>query len=343
MATFIIAEAGVNHNGDGEMALRLVEVAHEAGADAVKFQTFTAAKLVRRGAAKAEYQERNTGGGDQFDMLKALEMSTDLHHRLIQRCRELGIEFMSTAFDTEALDMLVDFGIRRIKVPSGEITNLPFLRYMASKGLPIVLSTGMASLEEVQEAVSAIETEWSATAAAPVGQDRLTILHCTSNYPAEASDVNLNAMGTLARETGRPVGYSDHTLGMAISTAAVAMGARVIEKHFTLDKGLPGPDHAASLEPHELKSLVDSIRQVERAMGDGIKAPTASELPVRALVRRSVTAIRDIAAGATLSGLDVELLRPGNGIPPKDFDAALGRKANRAIKAGETIAWSDLH
>lgn len=342
MATFIIAEAGVNHNGDDDKALKLVEVASQAGADAVKFQTFSAAKLVRPGAAKAEYQQRATGNGDQFDMLKALEMSELLHEKLILRCRELGIEFMSTAFDDDALDMLVSLGVSRLKAPSGEITNLPFLRKMASTGLPIILSTGMATLEEVKEAVSVLDAIWQSHDIDYRLNGQLTILHCTSNYPAEPEDVNLSAMATMHRETGLPVGYSDHTLGIAISTAAVAMGARVIEKHFTLDRSLPGPDHKASLEPSDLKDLVNSIRQVEAAMGDGIKKPRASELPVRDLVRRSVTAVRDIESGGKLDGDNIALLRPGNGIPPGEMDNVLGRSVSRVVKAGEAISWTDL-
>lgn len=340
--TFIIAEAGVNHNGDAGMAMRLVETAAACGADAVKFQTFSADKLTRRGAEKAEYQKKSTGDGDQYDMLKALEMSEDLHRQLVARSHELGIEFMSTAFDEGALDLLVELGIRRIKVPSGEITNTPFLRYMARKNLPMIVSTGMANLDEVQQAVAVIAEERSDMGLGGRLNDIVTILHCTSNYPAAASDVNLNAMLTMGRETGLPVGYSDHTLGVAVSTAAVALGARVIEKHFTLDKALPGPDHGASLDPDELGVMVRAIRDIEVALGDGVKAPTASELPVRQLVRRSVTAVRDIAAGKTLAAADLVLLRPGNGIAPSEMAAVPGRVAARDIRAGETITWSDL-
>lgn len=340
--TFIIAEAGVNHNGDAGLAMRLVETAAASGADAVKFQTFSADRLTRRGAQKAEYQKKSTGDGDQYDMLKALEMSEELHQKLVARSHELGIEFMSTAFDEGSLDLLVELGIRRIKVPSGEITNTPFLRYMARKNLPLIVSTGMANLEEVQQAVVVIADERAVMGMGRKLDDIVTILHCTSNYPAAASDVNLNAMLTMGRETGLPIGYSDHTLGGAVSTAAVALGARVIEKHFTLDKTLPGPDHGASLDPEELGGMVRAIREIEVAMGDGVKAPTASELPVRQLVRRSVTAARDIAAGGTLAAADLILLRPGDGIAPADIDAVPGRRAARDIKAGETIGWSDL-
>lgn len=342
MATFIIAEAGVNHNGDDARALELVEVAARAGADAVKFQTFSADKLTRRGAAKAEYQVRATGDGDQYDMLKALEMSEDLHDRLVARCEALGIEFMSTAFDEQSLDMLVSMGIKRIKVPSGELTNTPFLRYMAAKDLPLIVSTGMASLEEVQEAVAVIAEQRQTSGLQGTMADMVTILHCTSNYPTSPQDVNLRAMNTLSRETGLPIGYSDHTLGIAVSTAAVAQGATMIEKHFTTSKSLPGPDHAASLEPDELTAMIAAIRTVEAAMGDGIKAPTADELPVRALVRRSVTLVRDVAKGQVLTADMVQLMRPGNGIEPKHLQDVFGRIAARDLSSGQTLNWSDL-
>lgn len=342
MKTFIIAEAGVNHNGDEKMAFELVGTAAQSGADAVKFQTFSADKLTRKGAEKAEYQKQATGDGDQHGMLKALEMSEDLHRRLFARCTELGIEFMSTAFDEEALDFLVVLGIKRIKVPSGEITNAPLLRHMASKGLPLIVSTGMAELGEVVAAIEIIRAaRQSHGFTEPLG-DIVTILHCTSNYPVESADVNLRAMNTMAQTTGLPVGYSDHTLGLAVSTGAVALGARVIEKHFTLDCELPGPDHKASLEPDQLAALVRQIRDVEVALGSDIKAPTASELPVRDLVRRSVTTVRPLVAGAIVGKDDVTLMRPGTGIPPVDLDKVIGRKSARHIPAGETVQWSDL-
>lgn len=337
--TFIIAEAGVNHNGDMDTALRLVDVAADAGADAVKFQTFSAEKLTRRGAEKAEYQKNATGGGDQFDMLKTLEMSDEMHNRVVARCQERGIEFMSTAFDEDSFDFLVSLGIKRVKVPSGEITNHSFLRHMARSGLPMIVSTGMATLEEVRAAADVVR---AAMPASIDGNTGLIILHCTSNYPASPKDVNLSAMRTMADALGVTVGYSDHTLGITISIAAVAMGAEVIEKHFTLDKGLSGPDHAASLDPTELKAMIEAIRVVEAGMGDGVKAPTASELPVRALVRRSVTALHDIGSGDVLQFGDIVLLRPGNGIQPADFDKVVGKTATRAIAAGDTLQWDDL-
>jgi N,N'-diacetyllegionaminate synthase len=342
MSTFIIAEAGVNHNGDPTLAKRLVEVAAGCGADAVKFQSFSADKLTAKGTQKAEYQKRATGNGDQYDMLKALEMSEHLHFELAKQCSSLDIEFMSTAFDEGSLDMLVALGIRRIKVPSGEITNHPFLRYMAAKNLPLIVSTGMADLAEVEEAIAVIADERQKQGLPDGLEDIVTILHCTSNYPAAVEDVNLNAMLTMGKATGMPMGYSDHTIGTIVSTAAVAMGACVIEKHFTLDKSMTGPDHAASLNPDELKAMVREIRTVEAAFGNGVKMPTASEIPVRALVRRSVTAVRSLPAGTVLEPVDIALMRPGTGIKPKDMQAILGRTTSRDIVAGQTLDWADL-
>jgi N,N'-diacetyllegionaminate synthase len=340
--TFVIAEAGVNHNGSHEMALKLVDVAVSCGADAVKFQTFSADKLVSRGVEKAAYQKMATGGGDQYSMLKQLEMSEDMHRMLFARCQQKGIEFLSTAFDEDAVDFLLALGMRRIKVPSGEITNTPFLRFIARKNVPMIVSTGMASLEEVQEAIWAIAEERECLGFSRILSEMLCILHCTSNYPTLPSDVNLRAMLTMAASTGMPVGYSDHTLGLSVSTAAVGLGATVIEKHFTLDKNLPGPDHQASLEPSELAQLIAQIRDVEAALGGAEKAPTQSELPVRALVRRSVTTVRDIKAGETLQAADFSLKRPGTGIPPKYLEGIRGRIAARDLPAGTTLVWNDL-
>ncbi|MCL4773841.1 MAG: N-acetylneuraminate synthase [Burkholderiaceae bacterium] len=342
MHTFVIAEAGVNHNGDEALALRLVEVAARSGADAVKFQTFSADRLVRPGAQKAEYQKRETGEGDQQAMLRALEMSEPTHRRLFERCGELGIEFMSTPFDELAADFLVSIGMKRIKVPSGEITNHPFLAYLAAKGLSMILSTGMSTLDEIAEAVDTISTARARAGFAGPLDRVLTILHCTSNYPAACSDANLRAISTIAQALRLPVGYSDHTLGVAVSTAAVALGATVIEKHFTLDRSLAGPDHRASLEPDELAELVRQIRDVEAALGSPVKAPVASELPVRELVRRSVTTVRAVAAGQSVSGADVALLRPGNGIVPRELDRVVGSRAARDLPAGTTLQWADL-
>jgi N,N'-diacetyllegionaminate synthase len=340
--TFIIAEAGVNHNGSEDLALQLVDIAAQCGADAVKFQTFKADKLVCRGAAKAGYQEAATGGGDQHSMLTGLEMSEALHRRLFTRCMDLGIEFMSTPFDEEAADMLVGLGMRRIKIPSGEVTNHPFLRHLARKDKPLILSTGMATLQEIFEATSVIRAERERLGLAAPFESMLTVLHCTSNYPANVDDVNLRAMGTIASAVGVPVGYSDHTLGFAVSTAAVALGATVIEKHFTLDNTLPGPDHKASLTPEELAALVRQIRDVECALGSPEKQPTDAERPVRELVRRSVTSSRDLRVGVPVSADDLCLLRPGTGIPPRELESVVGRVPSRDVPAGSTLQWSDF-
>lgn len=341
MSCFIIAEAGVNHNGSEALALELIAVAKKIGADAVKFQTFSADRLVRPGAPKAAYQERETGGGDQLSMLRALELPESAYPRLRDHCRASGIEFLSTPFDAEAADMLVDLGMARLKVASGEITNFPFLTHLARKGLPIILSTGMADLEEVAEAISVTRQAWrDANIAERPGM--LTVLHCTSNYPAAVEDVNLRAMQTMANAFNLPVGYSDHTAGVEVALAAVTMGAAVIEKHFTLDSRMPGPDHQASLEPDAFARMVREIRNVEFALGDGIKKPRPSELPVRDLVRRSVTLLRPMAAGERIRHEDISLLRPGTGIPPADIDKVVGRVLRHGLGAGTTLRWEDV-
>lgn len=340
--TFVIAEAGVNHNGSDELALQLVDTAARCGADAVKFQTFSADKLVRRGTAKAAYQQAATGDGDQHSMLVALELSEAMHRLLFERCALRGIEFMSTPFDDDAADFLVDLGMRRIKIPSGEITNHPFLRHLARKDLPLILSTGMATLGEIEDATGVIRAEREAAGLRRPLAEMLTVLHCTSNYPAAFGDVNLLAMRTIAEALQVPVGYSDHTLGIAVSTAAVALGAILIEKHFTLDKAMPGPDHKASLSPDELAAMIDQIRVVEQALGEPRKQPTAAELPVRDLVRRSVTSSRDMIAGELLRAEDLCLLRPGTGIPPSELDCVIGRALKRPVTAGTTLHWSDF-
>ena len=342
MSVFIIAEAGVNHNGDADRALRMVDAAQAAGADAVKFQTFSADKLAAPGAEKADYQKRETGDGGQHAMLRALEMSEPLHHRLMARCRDVGVEFMSTPFDEEAADFLVGAGMARIKVPSGEIVNHPFLRHLAALDRPLILSTGMATMDEITEAVGVIaDTRASHGLGAPL-REVLTILHCTSNYPALPTDVNLRAMGAIGEATGLPVGYSDHTLGLAVSTAAVALGATVIEKHFTLDPTLPGPDHRASLTVEELTALVRQIRDVEAALGSSVKAPTEAELPVRAVARRSVMARTALPAGHVLALEDLILLRPASGIAPRHRDELPGRRLRAAVEAGQPLTWELL-
>lgn len=340
--TFVIAEAGVNHNGSLDLALQMVDTAARCGADAVKFQTFKADKLVRRGASKAAYQLANTGVGDQHSMLSSLELSESMHHVLFDRCTTLGIEFMSTPFDEDSAEFLLDLGMRRIKISSGEITNYPLLRFLSRKNIPLILSTGMSTLDEVQHACSVISAERISVGLDEPLSKILSILHCTSNYPAQLQDVNLRAMITIAEATDVPVGYSDHTLGVSVSTAAVACGASIIEKHFTLDKSLPGPDHPASLSPDELTLLIQNIRSVESALGSPLKCPTKSELPVRDLVRRSVTSSRDLAAGKPIVLDDICLLRPGTGIPPCDLNNVLGRTLKTSISAGTTLNWGDF-
>ena len=339
---FVIAEAGVNHNGSLDLALKLVDVAADAGADAVKFQTFAAEALVGEGVGKAAYQQHNSTGNDQRAMLKALELGHAEHERLQVQCAARGIEFMSTPFDDAALDFLVGLGVRRLKVASGELTNRPFLERIATTGLPMIVSTGMGTLDEVAAAVG-----WMGAArgkpSSQSGQGPwLTLLHCTSNYPADCADVNLLAMVTMRERFQLPVGYSDHTAGVVIAPAAAALGAIVIEKHFTLDRGLPGPDHAASLEVDELRAMIRAIRDVEAARGDGVKAPRDSELPVRSLVRRSVAVRRALPAGQVLRRDDLTTMRPESGIAPANIDTLPGRRLKHALAAGSVVRDSDL-
>lgn len=340
--TFVIAEAGVNHNGDEKTALALVAAAVAAKADAVKFQTFRADQLVRRGAPKAEYQHRGTDQGDQHAMLKALELDEAAHERLAGACAAQGIEFMSTAFDEDSLALLVRLGIRRIKVPSGELTNLPLLRAMAGYDLPIIVSTGMADMAEIAEAIATIAETRRARGFASDLADIVTVLHCTSSYPTAPEDVNLRAMTTMAEALALPVGYSDHTLGPTVALAAVALGAGVIEKHLTLDRAMPGPDHAASMEPADFADLVRRIRVIETALGDGIKRPTAGEYAIRDVARRSVTLVADKKAGEALQADDLALLRPGDGVPPRAIAEVVGRVLVRDLESGTTLQWSDL-
>lgn len=339
MCTFIIAEAGVNHNGQADLAYELVNVAADAGADAIKFQTFSAEKVVQKAAAKAQYQVDATGIGSQYDMLKKLEMSPKLHKKLMEHCAARGIEFMSTPFDIDAANFLVGHGMRRVKVPSGEITNHIFLRHLAGLGRPIILSTGMATLDEVRDAVVTLEKNWTGYNSL---KDSLTILHCTSNYPTDPKHVNLRAMGTLAHETGYEVGYSDHTLGIAICPAAVVAGAVVLEKHFTLDRTMEGPDHKASLEPDELVAMIQQVRVVEQALGSAEKVPTETEREMRILARRSITAARNLFPGDVLTTEDMVLLRPATGILPKHHDTILGRVVIRPVASGTAIVWDDI-
>lgn len=339
---YIIAEAGVNHNGSTPRALDLVRAAAAAGADAIKFQTFSADRLARPGAATADYQQAATGDKDQFAMLQRLEMSPEMHDAVLVACRTHRIEFLSTPFDPQAADYLVELGVRRLKVPSGELTNPVFIRHLAAKNLPLIVSTGMADLAEVATALTWIRATRASLGLAPDLAGTVSVLHCTSNYPTAPADVNLRAMETLRTQFALPVGYSDHTLGLTVPIAAAALGAVIIEKHFTLDRTLPGPDHQASLEPAELTALVQAIRTVEAALGTGTKQPVASELPVRTVVRRSIFLRRPVAAGVPLVADDLELLRPGDGIAAQDYDAVLGRRLAGARLPGHKLAWEDL-
>ena len=332
MKTLIIAEAGVNHNGDISIAKKLIAAAAAAGADVVKFQTFVAKNMVSPMAPKAQYQLNTMPSStSQLEMLQSLELTRQDHLVLINECRSKSIAFFSTAFDIESFDLLIELGcLSQVKIPSGELTNLPFLRHIAKSGLPILLSTGMATLGEIEAAIEVIES-------AGTPRHKLTVLHCTTEYPAPMEDVNLRAMHTIRLAFGVNVGYSDHTHGIEIPIAAVALGATVIEKHFTLDRNLPGPDHKASLEPHELKSMVDSIRNIEKALGDGIKKPTTSEQKNIRMARKSMIAIRPIKAGDKFSTNNVGVKRPGTGISPMRWDEVMGRLAIRNFDTDELI------
>lgn len=331
---FIIAEAGVNHNGRLATALRLVDAAKRAGADAIKFQTFRAERIASARAALAPYQRRRLGrSGSQLEMIRKLELSVRDHERIMARCRRIGIVFMSTPFDEDSADLLQRLGVRRFKLPSGEITNKGLLRHVAAKGLPIILSTGMADLAEVSKAVGWIRE---------ISKAPLTLLHCVTEYPAPLDQINLKAMATMRDAFGLPVGYSDHTLGIDVSVAAAALGACVIEKHLTLDRRAPGPDHAASLEPAEFKSLVEAVRNVEAALGDGIKRAAACELRNRVAARRSLVAASDLPAGHRLVRADIEVKRPGDGLPPEFAERAVGRRLRRAVKRDQVLSRKDL-
>ncbi len=351
----VIAEAGVNHDGSLEQALRLVDVAADAGADVVKFQTFRAERVAAASAAKARYQAETTGGGQgQLAMLRRLELTPAMHAALVARARERGIEFLSTAFDTESLDFLVrETGIVRVKVPSGEITNGPFLLHVARTGLPVIVSTGMATLDEVREALGVLAFGWTREGAprsradfaaaladergARAVRERVTVLQCTTEYPAPFADVNLRAMDTLAAAFGTAVGLSDHTAGIAASLAAVARGATLVEKHFTLDRTLPGPDHRASLEPDELRALVAGVRAVGAALGSAEKRPAPSEEGNRAIARRALVAARPIRAGEPYTSENVTAKRPAHGLSPMEFWDVLGRAAPRDLAADEEL------
>jgi N,N'-diacetyllegionaminate synthase len=332
---FVIAEAGVNHNGELSLALRLCDAARAAGADAVKFQTFRAEDLVVPGAPTAEYQARQTGQQDQFAMLQRLELTQAQHEAIKAHCDAIGIEFFSTPFSIGAIDMLVGLGVRRLKLSSGELTHRALVERAAAVGLPLLVSTGMATMGEIREAL-----QW--IAAARGGLDAVTVLHCTSAYPAPDEALNLNAIRSMTRDLELDVGYSDHSLGVEAALAAVALGAKVIEKHLTLDRGLPGPDHNASLEPGEFSRMVAGIRRVSAMLGEGIKAPTEQEQDTARVARRSIAAAVDIPAGVAIHDGMLACRRPATGIAPREWARVIGRVTLEPIAAGTVLRWEQL-
>ena len=330
--TLIIAEAGVNHNGDIAKAKALIDKGAEAGVDYVKFQTFKAEKLVTKQAQRASYQDKNTQNNDsQYEMLKKLELSQALHQELMDYCNQKGVKFLSTGFDSESLVFLAQLGITIAKVPSGEITNLPYLRQVASLFPEVILSTGMATIDEIKDAVKVLIDNG-------VSKDKIIILHCNTEYPTPMEDVNLKAMLHIQRELGLPIVYSDHALGIEVPIAAVALGATVIEKHFTLDKTLPGPDHKASLEPNELKAMVSAIRNIEKAIGgSGLKEVSKSEEKNKPIARKSIVAATDIKKGDIFTPENLTVKRPGSGISPMQWDEVIGKEAKRDFQEDELI------
>ena len=330
---FVIAEAGVNHNGSVELAEKLIDTAKDAGADAVKFQTFKAGNVVTKTAEKAEYQKGTTKKGSQYDMIKELELTEKDFKKLAEYAKKTGILFLSSPFDRESVDLLDEIGVSAYKVASGEITNFPLLKYIVEKDNPIILSTGMATLGEIEDAVRVIEK---------AGVGDIVLLHCVTSYPAKVEDINLRVIETLKHAFKLPVGFSDHTLGITVPIAAVSIGAVVIEKHFTLDKNLPGPDHKASLEPDELKEMVAAIRDVEKALGDGIKQPTETEEEIKKVARRSVVAKVDIPEGAIIKEDMLDVKRPGTGIEPKYWQYISGMRAKKDINKDEIITWKTI-
>lgn len=331
---FIIAEAGDNHNGDVSLAYKLIDVAKESGADAVKFQTFITEEIISKDAEMAEYQKKNTGVEEsQFDMVKKLELSFDDFKNLQEYCHKIGIKFMTTAFDLRSVDFVVnELKLDILKIPSGEITNYPYLVACAKTNLPILLSTGMCNLEEIEQAIEVIRTN---------GNSKITLLHCTTEYPAPLESVNLSAIKTMAEKFGLEVGYSDHTKGIEVSKMAVAMGATVIEKHFTLDKNMPGPDHKASLEPSELKALVDGIREVTLIMGNGEKVAQAAEQKNIAIARKSIVARTNIKKGELLTEENLACKRPGDGVSPMKWNEVVGSVATKDYSKDEKIIYEE--
>ena len=331
--TLIIAEAGVNHNGSIELAKKLVEKAKEAGVDYIKFQTFKASKLVTKTAKQAEYQQRNIGkeGDSQYQMLKKLELSPEEHEVLINYCHQLGIKFFSTAFDFDSIEYLHSLNLGLWKIPSGEVTNYPFLKRIAAYNEPTILSTGMCDMKDVRAAVNALYKNG-------LSKENLILLHCNTEYPTPFEDVNLKAMDALRKEFGVEVGYSDHTKGIEVPIAAVALGATVIEKHFTLDRNMEGPDHKASLEPDELKAMVSAIRNIEKAVGgDGTKHVSESEKKNIAIARKSIVAACEIKIGEVFTEDNLTVKRPGNGVSPMRWEEVLGQKAKRDFNEDELI------
>lgn len=334
--TLIIAEAGVNHNGSIDIAKKLIDVAVEAGVDYVKFQTFKAEKLVSNLAKKADYQIMNTGTDDsQYAMIKKLELDKEKHHILIDYCKQKGIKFLSSAFDEDSIDLLEELSIDLYKIPSGEITNKPFLQKIASKNKPVILSTGMADIGEIEDALNVLYESG-------IQREGIVVLHCNTEYPTPIVDVNLSAMNTIADTFKVSVGYSDHTLGIEVSIAAVARGAVCIEKHFTLDRNMEGPDHLASLEPNELKEMVRCIRNIERAIGNGIKKPSKSEKNNIEIARKSIHTTKVLSKGHTLTIDDLIMKRPAKGISPMDIDMILGRKVTKDFKEDMLITFHDI-
>jgi len=331
MSVFIIAEAGVNHNGSIELAKKLIDVASKAGVDAVKFQTFKAENLVSKNTQKADYQKETTDADEsQFDMIKKLELDTDTHTELMAYCKSKNIMFLSTPFDHDSIDMLNDLGLDIFKIPSGEITNLPYLRHIGRLGKKVILSTGMADIGEIEDALDVLVE-------AGTSKEDINVLHANTMYPTPMEDVNLKAMVTIGNTFDIAYGYSDHTLGIEVDIAAVALGARVIEKHFTLDNTMDGPDHKASLEPSELIAMVKSIRNIELALGSSLKKPSPSEKPNMAIARKSIVAKRAIKAGEVLSEDNLAIKRPGTGLSPMQWDSIIGIKAQKDYKEDDLI------
>jgi N-acetylneuraminate synthase len=357
--TYIIAEAGVNHNGSLVIAKKLIDAAKEAGADAVKFQTFKTEKTISKKAPKAEYQKSLTGDTEsQFDMVKKLELDEKSHYELVDYAQKKGIKFLSTAFDVESVDLLIKLGIDVLKIPSGEVTNALLMHKIASKGLPIIISTGMCTLGDIEQALGVVafgylkmehpaienfRTAYFSKEGQKILKEKVTLLHCTTEYPAPLDEVNLNAMLTLKNAFDLPVGYSDHTNGINVSIGAAALGAVLIEKHFTLDKDMPGPDHQASLEPDELKAMVIGIREVEKALGTSQKLVSASERKNLDIARKSLTANNDIQQGDIFTEDNIIIMRPGSGISPMHYWELIGKKATKSYQKDDMIGFSEIY